>query len=70
MSSAADDFVGLVSRMRAAQRHWFKFHDMGSLEESKKLEREVDRWIERATGPKAAPTLFDARFDAREGGKP
>jgi hypothetical protein len=54
-----DGFVDLVRRMRAAQRHWFKYKDVESLEQAKKLEREVDRWIERETGPKAAPTLFD-----------
>jgi hypothetical protein len=60
------DFVGLVTRMRRAQRHWFKYRDIASLEEAKKLEREVDRWIERETGPRAAPSLFDLR----EGGMP
>jgi hypothetical protein len=63
--NGGDDFVRLVTRMRRAQRHWFKYRDVVSLEESKKLEREVDRWIEREAGPRAAPTLFDAR----EGGE-
>jgi hypothetical protein len=66
MSADDGNFLGLVSRMRAAQRHWFKYHDIASLEESKKLEREVDRYIERESGPRAAPTLFDSR----EGGDP
>jgi hypothetical protein len=60
------DFVGLVSRMRAAQRHWFKYHDVVSLEDSKKLEREVDRWLEREAGPRAESTLFDLH----QGGNP
>jgi hypothetical protein len=55
-----DDFVGLVARLRRFQRHWFAYHDMASLEESKKLEREVDRRLERESGPRAAPTLFDS----------
>jgi hypothetical protein len=59
LSADGNDFVGLVARMRAAQRHWFKYHDAVSLELAKKLERVVDRWIERETGPRAAPTLFD-----------
>ena len=59
MSDDGDGFLALVGRMRAAQRHWFKYKDVASLEQAKKLEREVDRWIERETGPKAAPTLFD-----------
>ena len=59
MSANGNGFVGLVARMRAAQKHWFKYKNTASLEEAKKLEREVDRWIERETGPKATPTLFD-----------
>lgn len=59
MSANGDGFVGMVARMRAAQKHWFKYKDMESLEQAKKLEREVDRWIDRATSLKAAPTLFD-----------
>jgi hypothetical protein len=61
MTPAAGDFVGLVARMKRAQRHWFAYHDVASLEESKKLEREVDRWLEREAGPRAAPTLFDSQ---------
>ena len=59
MTADSDGFVGLVARMRAAQKHWFKYKDTASLEEAKKLEREVDRWIERETGPRAEPSLFD-----------
>ena len=59
MSADSHGFVGLVSRMRVAQRHWFRYKDLASLELAKKLEREVDRWIDRETGPKARPTLFD-----------
>jgi hypothetical protein len=59
MSDNDDSFLGLVSRLRAAQRHWFTYKDPKSLTQAKQLEREVDRWIERETGPRAAPTLFD-----------
>jgi len=59
MSDDGDSFLGLVIRMRAAQRHWFKYKDMESLKQAKELERKVDRWIERETGPRVAPTLFD-----------
>jgi hypothetical protein len=52
-------FVGLVARMRIAQRHWFKYKDLVSLSEAKRLEREVDRWIDRATSLRARPTVFD-----------
>ena len=51
-------FVDLVGRMRVAQRHWFRYKDLASLELAKKLEREVDRWIDRETSPRARPTLF------------
>lgn len=59
-------FVNMVSRMRVAQRHWFRYKDLASLELAKKLEREVDRWIDRETGPRARPTLFDLK---KEGGE-
>ncbi|MGZ3379594.1 MAG: hypothetical protein ACXVB2_12520 [Isosphaeraceae bacterium] len=59
MSANGDGFVGLVARMRSAQKHWFKYKDTASLETAKTLEREVDRWIDRATSLKAAPSLFD-----------
>lgn len=52
---ASDDFVGLVARMRRAQKWWFRLRDHAALEESKRLEREVDRAIDA----QAEPTLFD-----------
>ena len=55
-------FVDMVARMRVAQRHWFKYKDLKSLELAKTLERDVDRWIDRETGPRARPTLF-GRFE-------
>ena len=54
-----ETFVAIVSRMRHFQRRWFKYHNQADLTESKTLEREVDRWLERADGPKASATLFD-----------
>ena len=65
MGNDSDGFVGLVSRMRIAQKHWFRYNDVKSLELAKKLEREVDRFIDRETGPRAEPTLFD-RPESRE----
>jgi hypothetical protein len=53
------EFLDLVVRLRAAQKAWFKHRRTSDLEESKRLEREVDRAIERERGPKAAPSLFD-----------
>lgn len=46
-----DGFEKLVRDMRAAQKKYFKTRDRGALEESKQLEREVDRYLEqRQTG--------------------
>lgn len=36
------EFVDLVSRMRDAQRRYFRTRDRADLDESKRLEREVD----------------------------
>ena len=54
-------FVDLVRRMRTAQKRWFAYKKQDALVESKQLEREVDRWLERDAGPRAAPTLFDMK---------
>jgi len=54
-------FIDLVRRLRVAQRHWFTYKDVESLRRAKQLEREVDRWLEREGGPRAAPWLFDQK---------
>ncbi|MGZ3386117.1 MAG: hypothetical protein ACXVB5_14540 [Isosphaeraceae bacterium] len=59
MSADSNGFVGLVARMRTAQKHWYRYNDVKSLQEAKSLEREVDRWLDHATSLKARPTLFD-----------
>lgn len=65
MSAPNDDtFVDLVRRMRAAQSRWVYSSDASALHESKKLERDVDHWLEREAGPRAAPTLFDKKENA------
>ncbi len=56
-----ETFIDLVRRMRAAQSRWVYSSDASSLRESKKLERDVDHWLEREDGPRAAPTLFDKK---------
>ncbi len=43
-------FVDLVRRMRAAQSKWIYSSDATALRESKKLEREVDNWLEPFDG--------------------
>lgn len=49
------DFADLVRSMRSAQRKWFRDHDHTALQESKRLEREVDRALTAMDGQ---PTLF------------
>ncbi len=56
-----NDFIALVRDLRTVQRRWLKFRDTAALQETKRLEREVDRWLERQDGPRAEPTLFDRR---------
>ncbi len=49
----ADDrklVVELVRRMRAAQSKWIYSSDANALRDSKKLEREVDNWLEPFDG--------------------
>ena len=40
------DFESLVRRMRAAQKKYFRTCDRGVLDEAKRLEREVDKYLE------------------------
>lgn len=37
-----DNFMNLVEKMRNAQRRYFRFRDPAVMEQSKRLEREVD----------------------------
>ena len=41
-----NDFVKLVKEMREMQKRYFKTRSMDALSESKRLEREVDKYIE------------------------
>jgi len=60
-----ESFIDLVRRMREAQKRWFRLSDSQDLlGAKKKLEREVDHFLEREAGPRAAPTLFDIREHA------
>lgn len=54
----AKDLADLVRRMRQAQKRYFTLRDTGSLEESKKLEREVDAACAEALDSRQ-PSLFD-----------
>lgn len=44
------EFVDLVARMRDAQRRYFKTRSPDVLQESKRLEREVDAAVDAASG--------------------
>ena len=50
------DFVKLVARMRQAQRDYFRSRDPAVLEESKALEREVDKAVKELADDR--PRLF------------
>ncbi len=55
------EFYEKVVRMRAAQKAYFKTRSTASLNESKKLEREIDAEIERVTKiqeERVSPKLF------------
>ena len=54
-----DGFVGLVARMRIAQRRWNRYNDLKSRELVNQLECQVDRWIDRGTSSRPRPTLFN-----------
>jgi hypothetical protein len=51
-----DEFRALVSKMRDVQRRWFKGRLPQALEDSKALERQVDRALAEFAEP---PSLFD-----------
>lgn len=44
-------FIDLVCRMRSAQKQYFRTRSYGDLDESKKLEREVDQALREITNP-------------------
>jgi len=44
--SRTTDFIRLVNRMRKVQKLYFKTRTQSALEDSKKLEREVDDMLE------------------------
>lgn len=44
-----EQFIALVAKMRQAQRIYFTTRSTEALSESKKIEREVDRWLAERT---------------------
>lgn len=53
-----EELAGLARRMREAQRRYFRERTPGSLEESKRLERELDRATAEVLDPRP-PSLFE-----------
>ena len=53
-----NDFINTVAAMREAQRQYFRTRMPHFLQESKKLEKEVDRTIEAHYQERREPKLF------------
>lgn len=51
-------FIDLVCRMRSAQKQYFRTRTFADLEESKKLEREVDKALQEYNEPSFYFSLF------------
>ena len=54
-----DEFCELVKQMREAQKRYFRTRDANDLNESKRLEREVDKAIKDYVESKLGGLLFD-----------
>lgn len=54
-----NDFTNTVAAMREAQRQYFRTRMPHFLMESKKLEKEVDKAIEKHYEARRKPELFD-----------
>jgi len=52
-------FLGLVEKMRFAQKRWTKYFRLGDLTESVRMERLVDAAIDAERAPRADPCLWD-----------
>ena len=51
-------FIDLVCRMRSAQKQYFRTRSYADLEESKKLEREIDQALRDFSNPNNQLNLF------------
>lgn len=51
-------FIDLVCRMRSAQKQYFRTRSYGDLDESKKLEREVDQALRNFSNPLNQLSIF------------
>lgn len=54
------DFAELVCRMRTAQKAYFRTRSYFDLDESKKLERQVDNALREISEPQNQLSLFSA----------
>ena len=61
------EFEKLVWQMRWAQRQWFASRQPKFLDESRRLEREVDRALARLKEAESQPSLFGAGLPGGEG---
>lgn len=53
----AKEFFNLVVKMRQMQKNWFKTHNYMYLEQSKQLEKQVDKEIERVNKISVEPEI-------------
>lgn len=51
-------FIDLICRMRSAQKQYFRTRSYADLDESKKLEREVDQALRDFSNPNDQLSLF------------
>lgn len=56
---STQQFIDLVCRMRSAQRQYFRTRSYADLDESKKLEQEVDQALRDFSNPKDQFSLFN-----------
>ena len=54
-----DVFLGLVEKMRLAQKRWFKYRRQEDLTAAVQMERLVDRAIDAERAPRSATCLWD-----------
>lgn len=52
------DIVDLVEKMRHAQREYFRTRSAAALDNSKRLERQVDEWLKKFRGDDGQKELF------------
>lgn len=54
----ADEIIKLAKEMRDAQKSWFLCHNRSDLENSKRLERQLDAAIDEYLNPNPQMDLF------------